>query len=69
MAHQKNTRPGGPRPGAGRPKELDEPVRVDFVLPEALLVLVDKLARRKGVSRSEVIRQAIQERVDATKIR
>ena len=63
MAHHKIKRHGGHRAGAGRPKELDEPTRVDFIVPARLLRLVDKLAKREGVSRSTIIRQALQERV------
>lgn len=47
------------RPGAGRPKELEDEKRVTILMERGQLESLDDTAQRLGISRSEAARRAI----------
>jgi len=51
--HAKNW--GGPRPGAGRPRQGARTRSVSLTLPEDLLATVDQVADRRQLTRSAVV--------------
>ncbi|MCS1352801.1 ribbon-helix-helix domain-containing protein [Mechercharimyces sp. CAU 1602] len=46
----------------GRPQELEEPTRVTFRLSQADKKLMDDLAAREGVNRSQLLRLLLNEK-------
>ncbi len=59
-AEQTETKPrGGARQGAGRPRLIENPVRVHVMLPAWMVAEIDKVSN----TRSELVRDAISERL------
>jgi hypothetical protein len=58
VARKKSTR-GGRRPGAGRKRELVDPVRFTVDVERADFTEVESVAAKTGVSRGSVVRDAI----------
>jgi len=69
MSEPKKDGRGGPRPGAGRPRNADgkihrRGVTVAVCLPPALVDLVRASAARNGQSVSAWVRDALEDRLD-----
>ena len=52
---------GGRRPGAGRPKELDDPVAMKVLVERENHTALNDLAAEKGVSVMSLVRRAIRQ--------
>lgn len=50
---------GGRRPGAGRPREIDDGERINVRVPRAVIERYDAEAERAGTVRSALMREAI----------
>lgn len=53
-------RHGGPRPNSGRPKIAEKSVPISAMVPADTLERLIAKAQRKGISKSEAIREAIE---------
>lgn len=74
MTEPKKDGRGGPRPGAGRPRNADgkihrRGVTVAVCLPPALVDLVRASAARNGQSVSAWVRDALEERLERSEVR
>lgn len=52
--------PGGFREGAGRTPFLKDAVVISAVVPEKLRTKLEQAAKRNGVTRSEMVRRALE---------
>lgn len=57
-----NSGRGGRREGAGRPASGS--VRKSFWIPQALLDRIDKLSRKRGISKGQIVSAAIETYLD-----
>ena len=58
-ARERKTGWGGARPGAGRPRVVQEPERVAVDLEKPDLIALQALAERRGTSLADLIRRAV----------
>jgi predicted DNA binding CopG/RHH family protein len=56
-----NSNWGGKRPGAGKPKKFNEGTVITLKLSKTLLDKIDGKAKEAGLSRSEWIRQTLEQ--------
>lgn len=57
---KKNEGWGGYRPNAGRKATIQNPVRITVDVPSEQIAKLDELANQQGRSRSDIIREAIE---------
>jgi len=50
---------GGPRPGSGRPRKFDAPVKITIVVDQETIDRIDQ-ALRENETRSDFIRRALE---------
>ena len=58
-AKRQNPRLGGPRPGAGRKPVLKSPQLRSVTFEKAQITALSKIARRRGWTYAEAVRQAV----------
>lgn len=59
VAAKKRSGPGGARPGAGRPRVVQDPVRLTVDYERADFEHLEAIAERRGVSVASVVREAV----------
>ena len=50
---------GGSRPGAGRPRKVDDPARITVDLPKSVHLALWARANDRGISLSELLREIL----------
>lgn len=58
---KKKSKRGGVRPGSGRPRQLEEASKLTVLLDATMVVALDTVAARRGLTRSEATRDAVGE--------
>ncbi len=56
---RKKTRWGGTREGAGRPSEVEDPIRFTFDLERTEMEALRALSEARGVSVAKIVRRAV----------